>query len=493
MNTGRQRGPVMLAAGLAAAALAAAGCAATGGGPATASAPARPWRPAPGALPAVEPAAPAAVTVPDSLLSPDHAWTLPDIVDLALANNPLTSASWADARAAAASLQSARGAYWPRIDATATAQRTQSAPGRQTPYVSNSFTPALDLGYVLFDFGKRSGEVEQARQALYQANWVHNQTIQDVALAVETTYYQYLSTKALHGAAAQAVTEAETNLDAAEQRRAAGLATLADALQARATLAQQKLAEQGLAGQILTVRGSLATAMGLSPTVDYDIGSLPERPPAAAVTTVVEDLIAAAQDHRPELAAARAAVLAARARAGAVKAAGLPQVSLQASVGRRYLETFDHGQDTYLAGVVVGLPLFTGGAQSGAARAAQAQAEAAASRLATVRSDVELQVWQAYYDLRTAAQRLDTAREFLDAATQSHDVAVARYKSGVSSILDLLATQTALQDARAQDVQARTDWYLAVAALAHATGRLGPGEPVATLRRQDDASKDGGR
>jgi outer membrane protein TolC len=83
-------------------------------------------------------------------------------------------------------------------------------------------------------------------------------------------------------------------------------------------------------------------------------------------------------------------------------------------------------------------------------------------------------VWSSYYALQTAEQRLITARELLSSAQQSADVASGRYRSGVGTILDVLTAEAALESARAQEVQARTDWFLAVAQLAHDTGSLAP-------------------
>ena len=176
-----------------------------------------------------------------------------------------------------------------------------------------------------------------------------------------------------------------------------------------------------------------------------------------------------------------------------MKAEGRPEITLQGSASRRYFEGFDQHRDSWLAGVFLNVPLFTGFSHAYDVRQAEALASAAESRLATLRSSLELDVWQGYYDLQTATQRLETARDFLDAAQQSHDVATGRYESGVGSILDLLAAQTALQEARAQDVGARTDWYLAVATLAHATGRLGTSAPVPTVRAGADTTEGGSR
>jgi outer membrane protein TolC len=52
------------------------------------------------------------------------------------------------------------------------------------------------------------------------------------------------------------------------------------------------------------------------------------------------------------------------------------------------------------------------------------------------------------------------------------DVALGRYRAGVGGIIELLTAEAALENARAQEVQARTDWFLSIAQLAHATGTL---------------------
>ena len=67
---------------------------------------------------------------------------------------------------------------------------------------------------------------------------------------------------------------------------------------------------------------------------------------------------------------------------------------------------------------------------------------------------------------------MGTSRDLLASALASAEVAQGRYKAGVGSILDLLTAQTALANARAQEVQARADWLVSVATLSHDTGAL---------------------
>jgi outer membrane protein TolC len=69
---------------------------------------------------------------------------------------------------------------------------------------------------------------------------------------------------------------------------------------------------------------------------------------------------------------------------------------------------------------------------------------------------------------------VSTAEDLLASATQSNEVALGRYKAGVGSVLDLLAAQSALASARAQQVEARLVWSVSLAQLAHDAGVLDP-------------------
>jgi outer membrane protein TolC len=82
------------------------------------------------------------------------------------------------------------------------------------------------------------------------------------------------------------------------------------------------------------------------------------------------------------------------------------------------------------------------------------------------------QVFSSYYALQTASRRVRTAEDLVASAEQSNDVALGRYKGGVGSVLDLLQAQTALASARAQRVDARLAWSVALAQLAHDSGVL---------------------
>jgi TolC family type I secretion outer membrane protein len=391
--------------------------------------------------------------------------SLAQIVDLALLNNTTTRTAWLQARAAQAALGSRAAAYLPTVDLSASAARTHIDDSQ------TSLGASLALTYLLFDFGGREAGVEQARQTLIAADYSHNQAIQDVVLRTQQTYYEYLDAKALLTAQDATVKERQTQLDAANARHNAGIATIADVLQARTALSQAQLTRESIEGNVRAIEGALATVMGLPATTQFEFGDLPLEVPARAITEKVDDLIARAAAQRPELAAARALAERARARVREVRAEGLPAVTLNSSAGRS-IYSGGGNSSPYSASLNLRFPLFTGFRNTFDIREAQLDAEIAAENVRAVQQDMDLQVWTTYFALQTAAQRVATSRDLLSSAQQSADVAHERYRSGVGTILDLLTAEAALENARALEVQARTDWLLAVAQLAHATGAL---------------------
>ena len=222
------------------------------------------------------------------------------------------------------------------------------------------------------------------------------------------------------------------------------------------------------------LRGAVATAVGVPANVPVEVDDLPQLNLDERLAQI-EQLIAQAERERPDLARARALVQQAQSHADSVKARGLPQLVLNANAGRSYFITSGapYG-DSYGASLLLRIPVFTGFKDTYDTVQAEEQAKAAAARAESVEQQAILQVWTSYQGLRTAVQKVRTARDLLQSAQQSAEVAAGRYHEGVGSILDTLTAQSALASARAQEVQARADWLLAVASLAHDTGSLGP-------------------
>jgi outer membrane protein TolC len=396
------------------------------------------------------------------------------VIDYALRNNSATRLSWANARAAAAAYDVARNAYFPTATASGTATRQQTLPSQGRPgEVQTFYGPSGNLSWLLLDLGGRGGATTAARESLYAAGFTHNATLQAVVLQAEQSYFRYMAEKSLVAAQETALSEARTNLSAAEDRHRVGLATIADVLQARTALSQAKLALESTRGDLYTTRGALAVAMGLPANAPYDVVALPDTLPAMSLADSVDALIDQAVRVRPDLAASWAQARASRARVRAAGAAGLPSIVVNGAAGRSLFEGDRPDGDTYTGTVSLQVPLLPGFTRRDNARQARAQADAAEARATGLSQQVVYQVFASYYALETATQRVLASRDLLRSAQQSEDVALARYRAGAGSALDLLSAQSALADARAKDIDARWGWYTALAGLAHDVGVLG--------------------
>lgn len=440
--------------------------------------PDRPWSP-PENLRLAAPAdtAPPA-ELPDSLAR----LTLAQIVDLGLRTNPETRLAWANARAAAAAYGAARATWLPEVSGDVTASRLQTAASQGRAAVQQSLvTPSVSLNWLVFDLGGRTGNIASARYSLVAADFTHNAVIQDVIFQIEAAYFAYLANRALLVARESSLREAEENLRAAEERRRAGVATIADVLQARTAMSRARLAYQSAEGDVLTARGALAQALGIPATTPYDVDSTAFNVPIAVLADSVERLVELAIADRPDLQAARAEAEAAAARIGAARADRLPALTLSATGGRTYATTIPDGANSYNVSLGLSIPLFSETRRFDQARAS-ALADAAHSRARALRSQVIFEVFSSYYALQTATRSVRTADDLVASATESNAVALARYRAGVGTLLDLLSAQSALADARAQAIQARLNWHVFLARLSRDAGVLeAGGEPPLRL------------
>ena len=419
--------------------------------------------------------APSAPSIPAELQTAGRAWTLVDIVDVGLSNNPGTRAAWNAARAASAAVGISLGAYLPQIEATlpGTKQKMAFAGGRFI-IDQTTLTPTASLNLLLFDFGGREADVRSARLALEAANWTQNAALQNAILQIESVYYQYLSAKALLEAQETSRKGAQANYDAANDRHRAGVATIADVLQAKTALSDDRPPDRDDArapadaprrpGQLdgtpgrRRVRGRRGASRGHPVRVRGQAGR-PLHPGRGSQAA------GPGGGARPGL-EAEAGVRMARSTF-------FPAFTLSGNIGRIYYHGNQPSNPFYSISLSVNLP-FLFGLQQYAVLAAKAQAEVARDQMTELGRGIELQVWTSYYGLKTSEQEIMTARDLLASAQASHDVALGRYKEGVGSILDLLAAESVLENARVQLVQARSDWFLALVQFTHDTGTLEP-------------------
>jgi outer membrane protein TolC len=412
--------------------------------------------------------------------------TLAELTDFALRNNPSTREAWEAAHAQAAAVGIANAGYFPTLDVTAPLTRGKTTINSSTGVTSGSiqtrFAPSVSLGYVLFDFGARSAAKQSASYSLLAANLTQNRAIQDLVLRVEQSYYQLLAARQVVAAGEEILKSVQLSVDVADARRQAGLATIGDVYQAETLLAQSRLQlrkAQGVAGKF---KGALCNAVGLPVNAKLALAPLQAGVPTQSVRATVDDYLDKAKAMRPDLGAAEAQARAAHASADAASAQGDPSLALSITSGRTFNDfqntRFGNGSSSGSVGITLNIPLFDGFRTTNTVRQAQARADQLEATRDRVARQVELEVWQTYFDLDTAEAAIDSAHALLRSAGLAREVAQERYRAGVGNIPDLLTAQANEANARMEVIQAEMGWYASLSQLNHAIGNYSSGVEV---------------
>lgn len=432
-------------------------------------------------------------------------WQIVDLISIALENNPTTMETWENARAAAYSWKASQSTLLPVIvggeelvfqkfesssgsafSSAAIAANTSANGG--TPVVTGggasstggSFTrynqwliSTLSFSYLMLDFGGRLASIEAARQALLVADWTHNRNIQTVIFNTMTDAYLYLQAKALYGARLDDLKNATENFNAANGQFQAGVARKLDVLLAQSNLANAELILQQQLGVVHTSLGQLAAELGLPADVKFDVAELPEDNKYEMIADSMEKLIATAKIERPDLAAAEANWKEEDENAWVTWSAGMPTLTANGFLeNSRSLHHRSLSSREYSASFMLNVPIFRGFFYVNSTRSALATAASAYAAWKEEEQQVILDVVTSYYNFQTAVETVKNSEEYYKYTMEAYDVAFASYRNGVGTILDLLAAQSALSNARAQRIQARTQWFIQLANVSYATGML---------------------
>jgi len=408
-------------------------------------------------------------------LAENQVLTLEDVVERALCDNPQTRIAWINARIQAAQVGVSKSTYLPSLTINGSAAQTSvnsqtSTVGGSGSYESQDVNATLT--YLVYDFGQRSSNLENAVQTLRSLNATHDAVIQTVFLSAVQGYYQLSAADALVDSSKETEKSALESYNAASAKFKLGAATPADRLQAKTAHSQAVLTRIQAEGAARNAKGTLANVMGLEPTLKFSIFPPADVRPDEKMEEDIGKLIESGRAQRPDLVAAQAQTKAAQANIEAAKAAGMATLSLSGSMDRSSGGSTNSTLDTGSVGLQLTIPIFTGYGTTYRVRTAEEQAQLRLAQEEQIRRLVALDVWQAYQNLVTSAQSVRSSEDLVASATESHKVVLARYKAGQGNILDVLTAQSALESAKQQRIQAVNNWRINKATLAKAMGGL---------------------
>ncbi|MHB1213653.1 MAG: TolC family protein [Thiobacillus sp.] len=396
--------------------------------------------------------------------------TLARAVERALCANPSTRSAWLTARLRAAELGQAQSAYLPALSLSGRLARNGDGDNLQ-PNDSSAWQLGLDAQYLLFDFGGRAARRDAAEALLAAARASHDASVRLLYLQTVTGYFNLLTAQGAVVAARETEASALEALNAASARVTVGTAIPFDRLQARTVHTQRQIERIRAEGEAARLRGELAALMGdfgqTAWTLQDDEAAFSQ---PLDLARAVEALIDAARTRRPELRAAEAELLAREAGVRSAEADGKP--SLSAFFDARRQDSGALAATSSSLGVNLTIPLFTGYRSTYQVAAAQTQAELAAVERDRVGNQVALDVWRAFYRLRSETEADSRSDDLVESAAAAEKLALGRYRAGLGILLDVLSAQANLAQARQTRLQTRLGLRVARAELAQAMGEL---------------------
>lgn len=409
----------------------------------------------------------------------ERAVTLADAIRLSERVQPLVVRAAGDIETAAAQRRSAWGSYLPTLSASSSANTFASeGPSRVDPVTgqllsgntsNRSLNTSLSASVDLFTGFRRGAEMGAARanQSAAEASFVDAKFQQ--ALTTTNQFLDALAARQLVRVREISVRRAEEQLKTSIAKLHAGSATRSDSLRSRVTLGNAQLDLIRAQTDLATAEAGLARLIGETGRVqaldDSAFYRVIEMPDTAA-------LRAEAEARSPRIQSAAAAADAARAGLKASRAAYWPSLSLSANTAWNASRSNDYDLFNQRQ-LSLGLrwSIFDGFSRELAVAQRAASLDLADATAADERRAVGAELTARLAELAAARTQIDITQTSVLAAEEDLRVQQERYRLGASTIVDVLTSQEALNQAEVDVVVARFDYLRAKAVLEALIGR----------------------
>ena len=324
----------------------------------------------------------------------------------------------------------------------------------------------------MFDGGRRFYDLGAARASVdaAEANYVTQRF--NVALNVKQQYYNVLAARESESAALAQLEQAEQQLRSATARVTAGVATKSDSLRSLIQLGNAQLALETARNNLRVANAALTRLVGVDQLVTAQPADTLEVIEPLAIDSVALAQLAV---EGPVVDQAEANLSAARAGRRAANTRYLPTISASYQRGGSGTGRFGIGDDPYnYSGALrlnMSFPLFNQFSREDAIVRADVSRDNAEAQLRDSRLAAQQNLTQYLGALQLAEQRIQIQQASVDAAEEDLRVQQQRYALGASTLLDLLTSQTTLNQARAALISARYDYRVAKAQLETLVGR----------------------
>jgi len=402
--------------------------------------------------------------------------TLADAERIAIQHNPNVSIAHLLQLAQAQVVRETRSAELPTAvgDITAVGAHDNSritAGAINNSTVYDRVAGGLSVDQLITDFGRTHNLIKSAKSNAKAQLESEQATAQDISLAVDQAFYQALTAQSVLKVAQQTVNTRQTTDQQIGALTNSKLRSTLDLSLADVQVSQAKLLVLDAQNALAAAMANLNAILGSDDDTQYNlVDETPANPQPAPANT--QDMVQLAFRARPDLLALQDRSLAARQFSSAEHDLLRPTLSAMAVTGGTPVRADQILSSWYgAAGANVSIPLFNGFEYTARAKEADLRASAALEQVRNLRDNIARDVRTAVLNAQIAFQRIGVTQELLDQANNALELAQARYKVGLSGIVDLTQAQLAQTEAEIGLANARFAYLTALAVVKYQTGQ----------------------
>lgn len=400
------------------------------------------------------------------------ALNLDDAMLRAFQTNPTVSIAQYELDSARASYNAARQSRGISISASHQTKRygnddAVEVNGNWTKGIGNKHSNGLTASLPIFTGGKLSGQIQKAK-----ANFKYNEigvqrTYNEMRSTVTSGYFDMLQADNMQKLSAESVTRLEDHLKNVQAQYDVGVVAKADVLRSQVELADAKQDLIKAENQYQLAEASLNRIVGLPMDTNLKLDNILVY---TAYDRTMEDCLAYAAEHRPELEQAKQNVEAYKGALKVARSGHMPQVA--ASASQSWSDTNWPGDENgnWGVGVSVEMNVFDTGVTLSKIHGAEADLKNAEETYRDTVDSVNLDVRNNYLSLREAEKRIGNTKLAVEQADEDYRIAQLRYMSGVGTNTDVLDAQVALTKAKTNYTQALYDYNTSKTALETSIG-----------------------
>ncbi len=350
----------------------------------------------------------------------------------------------------------------------------------ETKYSQSFFNPAnpanptstLVVGQARADYEvfslRKFAEVSRTKAELASAEAGELEQRFQAALETESSYYDVLVNQELTRVTQERVLRAREGLGVARARVTSGAAVQTDSLQLVLELIRAEVEGLRQRNALRTTQLELGRRVGASGPVD----AMPaDTVPAPKLPISLVEAVRIGLDQGPQYRAARADESSAEAALRSQRGDYLPVFAVGGLHQRYDTQLFPSASNITSVTFSLSFPLWNNGQREIEVSRARVNRDVARSIREDLERAVRRDVSSAYDRYETATAAVELARVGVTVARQSYRMQELRYRSGATTILDLLDAQVSLAEAEAGLVEARYQTRLALAQLEAILGR----------------------